>query len=245
MRLSLIALPLGLIALTLSLPSATRAQGHGGFGPGFSGRNGSAFTHHGPAGPRFAVARRSHHFHSGLGPNYYPYYDPPYLDSYYDSSDAPDEPPAPPAWQPEPSPAPAASSKPVESVVMELRGDRWVRLTNYGVNDTGDQPSVLQPAPRGSVTPSKSSGASTQTQAPPVSALPPAVLVFRDGHQEQAVKYTIVGGTIYVKGDYWTNGSWTRPIPVAELDLAATVQLNQQRGVKFSLPSRPSEVIVR
>ncbi len=239
MRLSLIALPLGLIGLTLSLPSTARAQGHGGFGPGFSGRNGSAFTHRGPAGPRFAIARRSHHFRSGLGPNYYPYYDP-YFDTYYDSQDAPDEPPAPPAWQPEPSLAQAVPSKPAESVVMELRGDRWVRLTNYGVNDTGDQPSEPHSAPRGPVTPSKSSGASA-----PVNELPPAVLVFHDGHQEQAAKYTIVGGTIHIKGDYWTTGSWTRRIPLAELNLAATVQLNQQHGVKFSLPSRPSEVIVR
>ena len=71
------------------------------------------------------------------------------------------------------------------------------------------------------------------------------MLVFRDGHQEQAAKYTIVAGTIYLKGDYWTTGSWTRSIPVAELNIAATLQLNQQRGVKFTLPSRPSEVIVR
>ena len=244
MRLSLIALPLGLLALTLPAAPA-HAQGRGGgFGPGFSGRAGSGFTHRGPAGPHFATARRGHHFHSGLGPNYYPYYDP-YLDTYYDSAGAPDEPPAPAAWRPEPPPAPAAPSKPVESVVMELRGGRWVRLTNYGVNDTGDRTSEPQPAPRGSVTPSKSSGASAQTQAPPTSELPPAILVFRDGHQEQAAKYTIVGRTIYVKGDYWTSGSWTRPIPVAELNLAATVQLNQQRGVKFSLPSKPSEIIVR
>jgi len=242
MRLSLIALPLGLLAMTLPVAPA-HAQGRGGgFGPGFSGGAGSAFTHRGPAGPRSAVAHRGHRSHSG--PNYYPYYDP-YLDSYYDSANAPDEPPAPAAWQPEPPPAPAVPSKPVESVVMELRGDRWVRLTNYGVNDTGDQPSEPHSAPRGSVTPSKSSGASAQTQAPPISELPPAVLVFRDGHQEQIAKYTIVGGTIHVKGDYWTTGSWGRTIPLAELNLAATVQLNQQRGVKFSLPSRPSEVIVR
>ena len=241
MRLPLMALPLGLIALTLPVAPA-RAQGHGGFGPGFSGRAGSAFTHRGPAGPRFAIAHRSHRFHSSLGPNYYPYYDQ-YFDTYDDSQDAPDEPPAPPAWQPGPASAQPAPSKPVESVVMELRGDRWVRLTNYGVNDTGDQPSEPHSAAGGFVTPSKSSGASAQ--APPVSELRPAVLVFRDGHQEQAAKYAIVGGTIHVKGDYWTTGSWTRTIPVAELNLAATVQLNQQRGVKFSLPSRPSEVIVR
>ena len=64
MRLPLMALPLGLIALTLPVAPA-RAQGHGGFGPVFSGRAGSAFTHRGPAGPRFAIAHRSHRFHPG------------------------------------------------------------------------------------------------------------------------------------------------------------------------------------
>jgi hypothetical protein len=241
MRFPLIALPLGLLALTLPVSSA-RAQGHGGFGPGLSGRAGSAFTHRGAAGPRSATARRSHRFYSG--PNYYPYYDP-YFDSYYDSADAPDELPPPPSWQPAPPSAQATPSKPVESVVMELRGDRWVRLTNYGVNDTGDQPSEPRSAARPAGTPSKSPAAFAQSQAPPITELPPAVLVFRDGHQEQISKYTIVGATIYVKGDYWTNGMWTRRIPVPELNLAATMQQNQQRGVKFSLPSRPSEVIVR
>jgi hypothetical protein len=84
---------------------------------------------------------------------------------------------------------------------------------------------------------------SRAAQAP--SELPPAVLVFRDGHQEEVAKYTIVGGTISVKTDYWSSGSWTRKIPIAELNLAATLQVNQERGAKFSLPSRPSEVIVR
>jgi hypothetical protein len=77
------------------------------------------------------------------------------------------------------------------------------------------------------------------------SELPPAVLVFHDGHREEVAKYTIVGTTISLKTDYWSTGSWTRKIPIAELNLAATLQANQERGVKFSLPSRPSEVIVR
>jgi hypothetical protein len=89
----------------------------------------------------------------------------------------------------------------------------------------------------------RGSAASAGTQAP--SELPPAVLVFRDGHQEEAAKYTIVGTTISIKTDYWSTGSWTRKIPIAELNLAATLRLNQERRAKFSLPSRPSEVIVR
>jgi hypothetical protein len=79
----------------------------------------------------------------------------------------------------------------------------------------------------------------------PPSELPPAVLVFRDGHQEEAAKYTIVGTTIFIKADYWSSGSWTRKVPIADLDLAATLKLNQERGAKFTLPSRSSEVIFR
>jgi hypothetical protein len=128
---------------------------------------------------------------------------------------------------------------------MELRGDHWVRLTNYGATaaDTDTQSGEPQSAPRSA--PQQAKAPLALIQATPPSELPPAVLVFRDGHQEQAAKYTIVGATIYVKADYWTTGSWTRSIPIADLNLAATLQLNQQRGAKFSLPSRPSEVIVR
>jgi hypothetical protein len=71
------------------------------------------------------------------------------------------------------------------------------------------------------------------------------VLVFRDGHQEEAAKYTIVGRTIFVKADYWSSGSWTREVPISDLDLAATRKVNEERGTKFSLPSRSGEVIFR
>jgi len=122
---------------------------------------------------------------------------------------------------------------------MELRGDHWVRLTSYGPMDipgqSGEPQSVTQQG--------KGTVVSRAAQAP--SELPPAVLVFRDGHREEVAKYTIVGTTISVKTDYWKTGSWTRKIPIAELNLAATLQANQERGAKFSLPSRPSEVIVR
>jgi hypothetical protein len=122
---------------------------------------------------------------------------------------------------------------------MELRGDHWVRLTSYGPMDIPGQSGELQPgAPQG-----KQTVASRAAQTP--SELPPAVLVFRDGRREEVAKYTIVGTTISVKTDYWKTGSWTKKIPIAELNLAATLQANQERGAKFSLPSRPSEVIVR
>ena len=69
--------------------------------------------------------------------------------------------------------------------------------------------------------------------------------MFRDGHQEEASKYTVVNKTIYIKSNYWSSGSWTRKIPIAELDLPATLQANQARGAKFTLPSSPGEIMMR
>jgi hypothetical protein len=245
MRFPLIALSLAFLWIALPVTPA-RAQSHSGYGFASGGRSGAAFSRRGPAARRFAGVYRGRRFysHSALAPNYYPYYDP-YFDSYYDSEDVSVPPPPPPVWQTAAPPAPTSPSKPVESLVMELRGDHWVRLTNYGATaaDTDTQSGEPQSAPRSA--PQQAKAPLALIQATPPSELPSAVLVFRDGHQEQAAKYTIVGATIYVKADYWTTGSWTRSIPIADLNLAATLQLNQQRGAKFSLPSRPSEVIVR
>jgi hypothetical protein len=71
------------------------------------------------------------------------------------------------------------------------------------------------------------------------------VLVFRDGHKEEIRKYIIEGTTIYIRTNSWSYGSWTRKIQVAELDVPATLELNQERGAKFSLPSSPNEVMIR
>jgi hypothetical protein len=69
--------------------------------------------------------------------------------------------------------------------------------------------------------------------------IPAAVLVFRDGHTEQIRKYVITATTLSTSADYWSSGSWTRKIPIADLNVAETLKLNQQRGTGFSLPSRP------
>jgi hypothetical protein len=81
--------------------------------------------------------------------------------------------------------------------------------------------------------------------AAPAAPLPPAVLIFRDGHQEQIAKYTIVGPTIVTVADYYATGAWTRKIQIADLNVPETLRLNQQRGAQFKLPSSPNEVIVR
>jgi len=239
MRYQLIALLVGLIGTAL-LASPARGQGHGGrrFAP--AGRAGATISR-GSAVRHFV---RMHHGRrafagSRFGPNYYPYYDSDYY-PFYDSQDEVGEAPPPPFRAQAAAPAsPANPPKPPESLVMELRGDHWVRLTSYGPMAIAGESSEPQSAAANGPPQARS----IRAQAP--SELPPAVLVFRDGHQEEVAKYTIVGTTLSIKTDYWSTGSWTRKIPIAELNLAATLQANQERGAKFSLPSWPSEVIVR
>jgi hypothetical protein len=132
--------------------------------------------------------------------------------------------------------------------VLELQGDHWVRLANYGALQAGEQApqsksehasNAPSPAPTGSP---RRTQAATQS---PSGELPSAVLVFRDGHHEEIGRYLIVGANIYANSDYWTSGSWTRKVQIAELDVPATLKLNRERGAKFALPSGPNEVMMR
>ena len=238
-----------LLVVMLALLAVPAHAQRGGFG--MAGRGGAPPSHGGAARGRGHHGR--HGFNgSGFG-DYYPFYDP------YDDTDGGGEPPPAPIVMQAAAPAsPApAQAKASESLVMELRGDHWVRLTSYGPQELGSQPARLPSVsqstpgqPDSHVGPSRLVGRSASGQASPEETeppakLPPAVLVFRDGHQEEAAKYTIVGSTIFIKADYWSSGSWTRQVPIAQLDIPATLEANQARGAKFSLPSRPGEVMMR
>ena len=229
----------------LVFPLPTMAQGSFLTGRGQAVRPRPHVPLRGARPGAYLTGRRGHRYprHTGTGP--LPYLYPPYYygSDYYSQ-------PAPATVQPsrvvvveksqprvETPPPP-----PPESLVLELRGNHWVRLT-----DSGQTVADLKPAEKGS-----SRTASLRTMTPEQSAviqaprkLPPAVLVFRDGHREEITRYTIVGGTIYTCADYWNNGSWTKKVPIAELDVPATLQLNSERGARFSLPSGPSVVVVR
>lgn len=152
------------------------------------------------------------------------------------------------AAPPAPPPAPPA---PRESLLIEWQGDHFVRSTASSKAAEGPE---IAPDYIASDYAEKSSapwsttgrGARTQTNAvQPPRELPPVVLVFHDGRREEVSEYTIMSGTIYSKADYWTTGSWTRKIRIADLDVPATLKLNQQRGLNFVLPSSSNEVIVR
>lgn len=81
--------------------------------------------------------------------------------------------------------------------------------------------------------------------APAARELPAAILIFRDGHSEEVHDYTIADGSLYARGDFYTDGYWNKKIDLSALNLAATTQTNSARNVKFVLPSSPNEVITR
>ena len=67
-----------------------------------------------------------------------------------------------------------------------------------------------------------------EKQEPPT----PTTLIFRDGRRSQVENYAIVGNTLWVFHD-----QRRQKIPIAELDLQATQQANQDQGVDFSIPA--------
>lgn len=137
-----------------------------------------------------------------------------------------------------------SSSQPL---VIELQNGRYVRVNSIAVN--GDA------LPLAFATPAKSTGIASPQVAQPLSTpeatapstidLAPAVLVFRDGHNEEVRDYTIADGSLYARGDFYTDGYWNKKIDLASLNVAETMQANASRKVKFILPSSPNEVITR
>ena len=159
----------------------------------------------------------------GFGAPYYSDFYP----AYYDNGDYESAAPPLPARAPERAAVPVNPEPPPSPALLELQGNQWVRVSSFTmVKQSGEV--ANQPAP---VAPQKE--------------MPPAVLVYRDGHTEELSSYSIIGSSIYAKSDYWTNGAWTRSIQIADLDLPATLKANQQRGVRFELPSSPNEVMIR
>lgn len=61
---------------------------------------------------------------------------------------------------------------------------------------------------------------------------PATALVFRDQHVMEVRNYAISGGTLWVLGE-----QQAKKIPLAQLDLAATAKMNDDRGVDFQVPN--------
>ncbi|MGZ4878693.1 MAG: hypothetical protein ACXVIO_10905, partial [Candidatus Angelobacter sp.] len=73
----------------------------------------------------------------------------------------------------------------------------------------------------------------------PLSAKEPAaatVFVFRDGHRISAQSYAIAGQTLWIFNEHEA-----RKYQVADLDAAATEQVNAANGVEFHVPEPPAK----
>jgi hypothetical protein len=187
------------------------------FGPGFRG----------PFRERF----RNRPFGDGLFLFADPYFYSDY-DRWYASEPARSEaaPPQVVVMQP-PAPAPVSAQTGSQLVMFEWRGDHWARVAGYS-----EEPSRLQ-SPLPPVMPAHA--------AQPAPELPPTLLVFRDGRKEEVSRYRIMNGAIFTSANYWTTGSWSKKIPLDDLDIPATLKSNRERGVNFALPAGPSEIIIR
>ena len=240
------------LALSTAAAQAQARPGMGSTQPSFSHGGGVSFGHGAPV--QSSVAQRSNFqpsFAGGPSPmshvslrinspgfvdgfrryrfvrnsfsgGWWPYWAPwDYYDSYQPEAMAAPQAPA-TVIQP-------AKQEPVpDAVLLELQGNQWVKVDR----------SAPVSAVAGATAPSQPEQATAKE-------LPPAILVYRDGHREELSSYSIIGTTIYTKADYWSSGAWNRKINIADLDVPATVKQNRERGVRFDLPSGPNEVILR
>ena len=235
MNRSLVSLGLAIASVGLAVSTA-QAQGRVAFA--HAGRTSAPLTR-GGGGRTRVVLRGGRRFFAG--PGYFPYFYPDYgYDQEY-SEAPPDQ-----IIEQDAEPAPPAPARvPADALMIELQGDHWVRVTNNGETQVGGE-SGQQATQHGASLQSSALPPSRRAEASePPADLPHAVLVYRDGHQEEIGKYVISGATIYAGADYWSGGSWTRRVQLAELDVPATLKLNQDRGARFTLPSSPEEVMIR
>jgi hypothetical protein len=209
---------LALIALLAALAQNMSAQRMGG-GPHFAAHFGSQ----GAAFGRHSFAYPLPFFTDGLysdavyAPGYAYGYAPPAVVIMQAPQAAPPDPVQPPA----------------QPLLIELQGDRYVRIS-------GEGESGAQMIDQGSV-----SANSLEVSRPtPIREATPAVLVFRDGHSEEVYDYTITNGTLYARANYYSDGSSNQKIGLSSLNLPETVAANRTRGVKFQLPTTANEVIV-
>jgi hypothetical protein len=118
-----------------------------------------------------------------------------------------------------------------QPLVIEFQNGHYVQVRSIPANGEPLQ-LTLAPAPAAA--------------APaPARDLPPALLVFRDGHNEEVRDYAIADGILYARGNYYADGYWTRKIELSTLNLTQTLEANTARNIKFVLPTSPNQVITR
>ncbi len=141
----------------------------------------------------------------------------------------------------QPEPQPAAEPEPErEALTMFDRGVYRGSERNAVSSDSRYGEHYTDARERANAAQPQAAPQTAQT-AQSTSALEPeetTILVFRDGHQIEIGNYAIVGSMLY---DLSARSEHRSPkIQLAELDIPATVRVNEQNGVDFKLPEPKS-----
>jgi hypothetical protein len=132
-------------------------------------------------------------------------------------------------------------------LLIEWQGDRYVRFGGSDVlqnSESATRPDYVQPAQTKETANNGRVSSRENEQTELRSSKPqPAVLVYRNGLREEVADYAIASGFVYINTSDGRNGFETKSIALSALDAAATIQANEQRGVKFLLPSASNVVV--
>jgi hypothetical protein len=197
--------------------ASAQSFSHSGYAPPTAVSAHSGSSHSSSSGWSHNNAGSYHRHHAANGGEYYPYIYPylyavpfPYAADQDDADDSSGDDDA--DYQGGPT-------------VFDRRG---LGAASY-IPPTYDGPAHAQDASSGQASASESAA----DQAPQVPTNP-TTLVFKNGQQIEVSNYAIVSQTLYdlTPGHH-------RKIALADLNLPATQQLNDDRGVDFQLPSLP------
>jgi len=166
-----------------------------------------------------------------------PVFYPIYADNGYPSVADPYVPEAPADPVPRADSAPAAEAAParnedeLRAAYLQGAHDAMSRQedSRYGEHymDSREHRQQNEPAQKSSTNEERAAAA----PATPVEDKSPAtVFIFKDGHQMETKNYAIMGGTLF---DF--SGKVLKKIQIDELDSAATIKANDDRGVVMKL----------
>jgi hypothetical protein len=241
-------LTIALLAATLSVPLAS-AQMRGGVGRAFSGGHsglangvGGGVGHHGRTDHIRIDHGRTGRFARGINGGFPFFYSDDFGDEYLADNSVESAPPQVVLVRSAPDDSRRVKPGPL---VIERQGNRYVRYGGAEEMKDGKSAHPDYAEPTIGIVPTNPPilSAKKGRDESAAGAMPPALLVYQDGHREEISYYAIADGVIYVRGNYWRDGYWTKHILLSALDAAATLDANQQRGVKFILPSASNVVI--
>jgi hypothetical protein len=169
-----------------------------------------------------------------------PVFYPIYADNGYPSVADPSVPDAPADPATRADSAPAAQATPVRSEdelrAAYLQGARDAMSreqdSRYGEHymDSRERRQQSDPQKEPVRRPSTNEERAAMPQPPVEDKSPATVFIFKDGHQMETKNYAIMGGTLF---DF--SGKTLKKIQIDELDSAATIKANDDRGVVMKL----------